>query len=197
MITKRVLIELIQNRLAGGDAPSDIQGKYPRQVISRLLGMVYSDLASQSKKMVRNMALPYTLLVKEESGMYYCTLPVSPINGLNGIVWVTCDGQYVPVSQGIEENNIMDSLLPMVSLKVSRIIKNKMYFSKTPNQDSVSVELLPDYNSLSDDDNVCLEGAQSQLFNMVIAMMRQGSSPVEEVYNNRVPDTDKPTPPAK
>ena len=197
MISKRVLTELIQNRLAGGDAPADVQGKYPKQVIGRLLGLVYSDLASQNKKTVRNMSLPYELAVTSSSGQYFCTLPVSPINGLAGIVWVSGSGMHIPISQGVEENNIMSSLLPMVNKRVSRIVGSKMYFNSNPNQEFVDVEILPDYNSLSDDDNVCVEGVQSQLFNMVIAMMRQGASPLEEVYNNRVPDTDKPTQPAR
>lgn len=197
MITKRILEELIQNRLAGGDAPADLQGKYPKQVIARLLGMVYSDLASQNKKIVRNMALPYDLPVQSSANQYYVTLPVSPINGMGGIVWVTVNGEYVPMSQGVEEDNIMSSLLPMVNLKVTRIVGSNMYLSSNPIADSLHVELLADYSSLGDNDNVCVEGAESQLFNMVMAMMRQGASPVEEVYNNRVPDTDIQTQPSR
>ena len=197
MITKRVLLELIQNRLAGGDAPSDLQGKYPKPVISRLVSMVYADLASQNKKMVRNMALPYECTVMTANGQYYIVLPVSPINGLAGIVWVSKGQKYFPVSQGIEEANIMSYLLPMIKCSVDRIVGNKMYFSANPNETTIDLQILPDFNALSDNDNVCVEGMQSQMFSMVLQMMRDQASTIEEIYNNRVADTDKPTQPAK
>jgi hypothetical protein len=197
MITKRVLIELVQNRLAGGDVPSDLQGKYPKPVISRLIGMVYSDMASQNKKSVRNMALPYECTVMTANGQYYIVLPVSPINGVNGIVWISKGQKFFPVSQGIEEANIMSYLLPMVSCSANRIVGNKLYFSANPNETTLDLEILPDFVNLSENDNVCVEGVQAQLFSMVMQMMREQSSQIEEVYNNRVPDTDKPTQPAK
>lgn len=197
MITKRRLIELVQNRLAGGDAPSDVQGKYPKQVISQLLTLVYADIATQKRMLVRNMALPYESAVITANGQYYLVLPVKPINGMNGVVWVSKGGKMYPINQGIEQAEIMARLLPMVECSVTRIVGNKLYFSSNPNETTVSLEILPDFQGLSEDDNVCVEGMESEMFSMVMAKMRDNASQLEEVYNNRVPDTDKPTQPAK
>jgi hypothetical protein len=76
-------------------------------------------------------------------------------------------------------------------------VGNKLYFSANPNETTLDLEILPDFVNLSENDNVCVEGVQAQLFSMVMQMMRDQSSQIEEVYNNRVPDTDKPTQPAK
>jgi hypothetical protein len=72
-----------------------------------------------------------------------------------------------------------------------------MYFSANPNETTIDLQILPDFNALSDSDNVCVEGMQSQMFSMVLQMMRDQASQIEEIYNNRVADTDKPTQPAK
>jgi len=197
-MTKRVLIELIQNRLAGGDAPSDVQGKYPKQVIERLIALVYADIATQSKKKVRNMALSYSATVVSSNSTYYVVLPVKPLNLLNGIVWITgLNGEFIPTSNGLEQTNIMAKIMPFVTCTASNIVENKMYFSSDPNTTSVTLDILPDFANLGEDSNVCVEGVESEIFSMVMAKMRENVSQLEEIYNNKVADTDKPTNPAK
>lgn len=198
MTTKRELIEGIQNRLAGGDVPADIQGKYPKQVIGQLIGKVYEDTAYQNKQRVRNMALPYTSTIITANSQYYLMLPVKPINGLSGIVSIRGNetGGVYPVAQGLEEATIMQTLLPNLKVFASNIVGNKLYFTDKPDA-TVSINIIPSFKDLSDDDNVCIEGMEVEIFNAVMQLMRDNVSQLEEVYNNRVPDTDKPTPPAK
>lgn len=198
MITKRVLIELIQNRLAGGIVPADLQGKYPKQVIDRLIGLVYSDISYKNKKAVRNMALPYTSTVISANDRYYIVLPVSPINGMSGVVWITgLNGTIIPTSNGLEQGNIMSKILPQIGVFAQNIEQNKMYFNENPIATTVKIDIIPDFNSLGENDNVCVEGVVSDIFSMVMAKMRENVSQLEEVYNNQVADTDRPQTPSK
>ena len=41
---KAVLIELIKENLAGGDAPAEIRGKYDPRIIEKYLDMAYNDV---------------------------------------------------------------------------------------------------------------------------------------------------------
>lgn len=198
MITKRVLVELVQNRLAGGDVPSDVQGKYPKQVIERLIGQVYADLASQNKKLVRNMALPFTSTVITANSRYYIVLPTAPLNRMNGIVWITgLNGKIIPTTIGLEQSHIMAKIMPNIGVFASNIEQSKMYFSGDPNSTTVNVDILPDFNRLGEDDNVYVEGMESQMFSAVMAKMRENASQLEEVYNNQVADSDRPQKPSK
>lgn len=198
MTNKRELIEGIQNRLAGGDTPADLQGKYPKQVIAQMIGKVYEDMGYQDKQRVRNMALPYTSTLITANSQYYIVLPTRPLNGLYGIVSIRGNetGGVYPVAQGLEEAEIMATLLPNLKVFATNIVGNKLYFNGKPDT-TMNLSILPSFKDLSDDDNVCIEGMEVQVYQMVMQLMRDNVSQLEEVYNNRVPDTDKPTQPAK
>ena len=105
-------------------------------------------------------------------------------------------GSVYYAAQGIEEAEIMAVINPSLKVFATRIIGNKLYFNAAP-EATINIEILPDFNDLGDDDNVVVEGAMTELFSMVMGKMRENTSQLEEVYNNRVPDTDKPTQPAR
>jgi hypothetical protein len=50
---------------------------------------------------------------------------------------------------------------------------------------------------MSDDDYLTAPGKEAAIFQMVVQMIQQAGLKPEEVYNNNVPDSDKPTQPAK
>jgi hypothetical protein len=57
--------------------------------------------------------------------------------------------------------------------------------------------MIPNPNSMSDDDYLTAPGKEAAIFQMVVQMIQQAGLKPEEVYNNNVPDSDKPTQPAK
>ena len=46
--TKEQLIELVQSKLSGGDAPAQIMGRYSTQEIEKYLDMVFDDMIFQT-----------------------------------------------------------------------------------------------------------------------------------------------------
>lgn len=80
-MTKRQLVELIQERLASGDVPNDIMGRYKYQTIVALLDIVYQETASVDINALGTMVEPYALPVLVTGTQYYSDLTVSPAYG--------------------------------------------------------------------------------------------------------------------
>lgn len=197
MITVRELVELTQNRLAGGDVTADIQAKYPKQIIKKIYSLVFADLGSLKRSEISNMGVSYDCTLMTANGQKYIILPSSPLNGLQSIIVIKgMDGESYPVMQGLEQMSIMEKTMPSVSTYAYIIQKQRLYLKGNPTT-SISISYLPDFSSLSDDDYVCAEGSMSDMMSLVMQKMRENGMQVQEVYNNGVADTDKPTNPAK
>jgi hypothetical protein len=97
---------------------------------------------------------------------------------------------------GTIENHIMNILKPQTNLVTAYLQGRKLYFNGIPT-DTITVEMIPNPNSMSDDDYLTAPGKEAAIFQMVVQMIQQAGLKPEEVYNNNVPDSDKPTQPAK
>jgi len=197
MITKRQMVELIQNRLAGDDVTDDIKGKYPYQVIAYLVGLVYTDLSYKSENGKRDTSVPYELQRQGVSPRYYVNLPVTPLMGSDSITYVSgSDGCFYPTRMGTIENHIMNIIKPQTCFTTTYLQGSKLYFNGTPTE-NITVEMIPNPNSMDDDAFISLPGKESIIFQMVVQLIQQAGIKPGETYNNNVPDTDKPTQPAK
>lgn len=197
MLTKRQLIEVIQNRLAGGDVTDDIKGKYPYQVIAYLVGLVYTDVVYSTPQAKKDASVTYDLTRQGVAPAFYVELPVTPLLGSDSITYISgSDGSFYPTRMGTIENRIMNILKPQTNYVTTYLKGRKIYFNGTPTEE-VSVDLIPNPNTMSDDDYIVAPGKESAIFQMVVQLILQTGTKPEEVYNNNVPDTDKPTQPAK
>ena len=197
MITKRQMVELIQNRLAGGDVTEDIKGKYPYQVIAYLVGLVYTDIVYSNPQAKKDASVPYDLERQGTAPKFYVDLPATPLMGSESLTYVSgTDGCWYPARMGSIENHIMNILKPQTNLVTSYLQGRKLYFNGTPTT-TITVEMIPNPNSMSDDDYLSAPGKEAAIFQMVVQMIQQAGLKPEEVYNNNVPDSDKPTQPAK
>jgi hypothetical protein len=75
-------------------------------------------------------------------------------------------------------------------------VGKKIFFNQKPT-DKVFMDIIPNVAQMEDDDIITIPGQEAALYNMVIQMIQQTNTKPEEVYNNAVADTDKPTNPAK
>jgi len=197
MITKRQIIETIQNRLASGDVTDDLRGKYPYQVIAYVLNLAYTDAVYNNPNAKKDLSVRYSASVVCAHGQYSAKLPVLPLLGSDGITYVESDKcEWYPIRMGSTENRIMSMIKPQTDKVTCYIRGNKIYFNEKPT-DVVYLDIIPNVAEMSDDDIISLPGQESNLYNMVVQMIMQTSTRPEEVYNNAVPDTDKPTNPAK
>jgi hypothetical protein len=85
---KSILVELAQEALAGGDAPSEVRGKYHIAVIAQFLSMAYTDILQKEydredsePSLFDNCAKRYELVVERNQRIdrNYVKLPVSLI----------------------------------------------------------------------------------------------------------------------
>ena len=90
----------------------------------------------------------------------------------------------------------MNMIKPQTDKITCYIRGNKIYFNQEPTE-MVYLDIVPNVADMDDDDIISLTGQESNLYSMVVQMIMQTSTRPEEVYNNAVPDTDKPTNPAK
>jgi hypothetical protein len=197
MITKRQIIETIQNRLASGDVTDDLRGKYPYQVIAYVLNLAYTDAVYNNPNAKKDLSVRYSANVSCNHGEYSAKLPVLPLLGSEGITYVEGSNcVWYPIRVGSTENRIMNMIKPQTDKITCYIRSSKIYFNEKPT-DVVYLDIIPNVAEMGDDDVISLPGQEANLYNMVIQMIMQTNTRPEEVYNNAVPDTEKPTNPAR
>jgi hypothetical protein len=190
MITKRRFIELVQDRLAGGDATMDVQGKYAYTVIEEAINMVFSDIVSKDRYLAKEMAITYDQLVVCNKTL----LSARPILGMKGIVWIEdSNGVNIPSAQGFEENKIMDYIMPQVGRKATNITGSYLFFKGVTTSNIQSVEIIitmiPNIKDLDEDDNLIVEDKFTQMYDLVRQIVEPNKP--QDILDNNVPDTDK------
>jgi hypothetical protein len=197
MITKRQLIETIQNRLASGDVTDDLRGKYPYQVIGYVLNLAYTDAVFSNPNGKKDLAVRYETSVSCKNGQYSAKLPVLPLLGSEGVLYVEGEGcVWYPIRMGSTENRMMSLIKPQTDKVTCYIMGSKILFNRQPTE-KVYMDIIPNVAQMDDDDIITIPGQEAVLYNMVVQMIQQTSIRPEEVYNNAVPDSDKPTNSAK
>lgn len=182
MITKRVFIEVCQDRLSGGDATMDVRGKYDYRVIEQVLSVVFSDIASSDRSLLSAMSYPFVQEVKANK----TTLPVRPVLGMKGIVSIEKDGVLIPVSNNQEQSYLMSVLNTQLSSYARFLVGNTLFFQGVEGE--VIVNMIPIASDLDEDDNLVVEDMFEVLLGKVLQYM-QAQRP-KEVKDNSVSDVD-------
>lgn len=188
MITKRKLIELIQDRLGSTGTPADIRKRYRYQTVEELIGMVYSDVSYMSPDVVVDMAMEYPYAI---SGT---TIKLSPKPvGTHGIVWVSKDNSLLPFDFGGMENRILSTTEPGRIPGCYLRNGDALVFSK-PLDGEVVVLMVPLFQDLGEADNVLMIGAEAKIYEMVVQLIRITDVRPEDVYNDGRDDSAKVQP---
>lgn len=189
MITKKKLIELIQDRLGSTGTPADLRSRYPFQVIEALIAKAYADIAYVNPPAAEDLAIQYTD-VPIVAGV--ATLPVKPV-GSFGILWVEAAGVFIPVDQGGIENKILKKVEPGKIKSCVLRNGNTLKFSNC-NINSVDILMIPDFAELDEQQNIDMPGAEMLIYQQVIEIMRLTDTRPQEVYNDGREDAPKVPP---
>lgn len=189
MITKRKLIELIQDRLGSSGTPADLRSRYPFQVIEVLIAKAYSDLAYINPPSAEDIAIQYTD-ISVTAGL--ATLPVKPV-GSFGILWVESAGVFIPVEQGGTESKILNSVEPG-KLKGCLLQNGNVLKIWDCDIDTVDVLMIPDFAELDENQNIAMPGVEMMIYQQVIEVMRSTDVRPQEVYDDGREDDPKVAP---
>lgn len=186
MITKRNFIDLLQNRLSGGDTPADVRKMYGRGTIARILDFAYADVCINNSEAASDMCIPYTFTPTTDASGYYVTLSPQPIAGTLSVF---------TIEDSKNSYNVQDKLMSKAistlrgSNKYGAILfANKLRFNTTPSGD-VTVTYVPRVSEMSDND--ILYGGQVgdagevSIFQMCLSILKTPEYQ-DELNNNAV-----------
>jgi hypothetical protein len=195
MSTKRIGIELLQNRLASGDVPADLRGRYAKPVIAELLNRVYSDILNEDSYKKKDISVVATLSRQGTSGAYYITIPKRLMQGSTSITWVESCGNWHPLRNGKTENKVLNIIQPQTEDITCYLSGETLYFNGTPGE-SIELTYVPNVREMEDEDVLYMTGAETTVFNMVVDLIRKTDTRPEEVLGeNQVEDQSyKPRP---
>jgi len=151
MITKRQMLELLQNRLNGGDAPQDVRRLYSLSIIARIVNFAFSGVVTTNSDAAADMAIPYTFTPTSDTNGYYITLNPRPIAGSLAIFSVEDDS----TDYFVQDKNMNKSLSVLKGTSGNKnaavLVGDKLRLHKTPSGDVV-VTMVPNIYSMADDD---------------------------------------------
>lgn len=203
-MNKSQLIELVKEKLSGGDAPPAIRGKYHPKVISKFLEMAYDDLVSLLQKegtqtndysALDNFGKSYILpILKDElRNEYYVELPIKvvPIPDNQGIRLVSPKFDQSAAYDYIDNNSnhIWNKLFNGIVRPVGKyyVETPRVYLQpvNTPEPNSeMLIKAIPPFSNLLPEDDVFIPGGKNTvLFEMVYGVMRKNQTPKQD-YNN-------------
>jgi len=187
-MTKRQLIELIQERLASGDVPNDILGRYKYNTIAALLDIVFQEASTADNDLTQNMAIPYTVGVTCAYGKYTSTLPVSPIAGNKSVKYATDDCCNNYFARQSEDQNLFLSTIKKMGRPEFYVRGKQVNWTSQPLSDNVTFYIIPSFLDSGEDDSVVMPTAIGPIFARVIELIKSTDTRPEEVINNTVED---------
>ena len=193
-MTKRQLIELIQERLASGDVPNDILGRYKYNTIAALLDIVFQEASTADNDLTQNMAIPYTVGVTCTYGKYTSTLPVSPIAGNKSVKYATDDCCNNYFARQSEDQNLFLSTIKKMGKPEFYVRGKQVNWTSQPLSDNITFYIIPSFLDSGEDDSVVMPTAIGPIFARIIDLIKATDVRPEEVINNTVEDnTPRPT----
>jgi len=181
MITKRKLIELIQDRLSSTGTTADIRKRYPYVVVSEFISKVYSDSSVLEPDSLQDMAIEYSLALTTSGTTYSSTLTTRPV-GSWGLLWVSGNNQLIPVDQGGMQGKILGTVEPG-RIPGCRLVGNTIVYDSKP-VEPLAVLMVPNFSDLADTDNVIMMGNDTKVYQLVADLIRRTDNRPEETYND-------------
>jgi hypothetical protein len=193
-MTKRQLIELIQERLASGDVPNDILGRYKYNTVAAILDIIFQEASVSDNELTTNMTTPYNVPVVCANGKYTSVLPVSPIAGNKSVKYATDDACNNYFARQSEDQNIFLNTIKNMARPEFYVRGKQVNWTGKPYSDTITFYIIPSFLDSSEDDEVVMPTAIGPIFARVIELIRSTDARPEEVINNSVEDnTPRPT----
>jgi hypothetical protein len=149
MITKRNMIDLIQNRLSGGDTPKDLRKMYGRGTIAKILNFAYNDVCINNQDAASDMAIPYTFTPASDTKGYYITLYPQPIAGTLAFFGIEDEKDSYQIQDKTMAKAISE--LRGSNKGAAILFGSKLRFNKQPTGD-VTITIVPNIYQMQDDD---------------------------------------------
>jgi hypothetical protein len=187
-MTKRDLIDLIQERLASGDVPNDIMGRYKYQTVSALIAIVYQEAATADNSVLGTMVLPYDLNVTCENGKYFSMLTAAPAYGPMSVKYATdsCGNTYY--SRQSDDQNLFLSRIKNMSKPEFYVRGKKLIWTCNPDFDTTTVYMVPNFLDMDDNEEAVMPNSISAILTRVIELVRSTDTRPQEVVNNTSQD---------
>jgi len=193
-MTKRQLIELIQERLASGDVPNDILGRYKYNTVAAILDIIFQEASVSDNELTTNMTTPYIVPVTCANGKYTSILPVSPIAGNKSVKYATDDACNNYFARQSEDQNIFLNTIKNMARPEFYVRGKQVNWTGKPYSDTITFYIIPSFLDSSEDDEVVMPTAIGPIFARVIELIRSTDTRPEEVINNSVEDNNpRPT----
>lgn len=191
MITKRQMLELIQNRLAGGDPVVDVRKQYPLSIISRVLNFIFADVVANNDIAASDMSIDYSFEVQQDAKGYYVSLYPQPIAGTLGIYNVS-DGKN---TFHIQDKQMARAIQTMRGEnKYGAIFFGKEIRFNTQPTDDVVVTMVPNIYQMADDDILISaqigELSETRIFQTCFQLLK--SPEYQDELNNNNIDSQNP-----
>ena len=193
-MTKRQLIDLIQERLAAGDVPNDILGRYKYNTIAALLDIVFQEASNADNELTQSMATPYVVTVTCANGKYTSILPVSPIAGNRSVKYATDDCCNNYFARQTEDQNLFLKTIKKMVKPEFYVRGRQVNWTSQPLSDNITFYIIPSFLDSSENDEVVMPSAVGPIFARVVELIRSTDTRSEEVINNTVEDNNpRPT----
>jgi len=202
-MTKRQLIDLLKHRLAGGDCPQELKGKYHPEILAKHISLAHNYLlktvAYREAEQTGDFGLldAYTktyiidVLFDDLRKEYYSLIPIKIVDlpENRGIRFLS-DVENQSIQYIYRSNNSEDIYN---NLDVSKVSKRTRYYRERDKvyyrgviiemKEQVLAKLIPDFDSLEDEDDVSIPSAYGKLiFDLVFQSM--SGMPMEKVSND-------------
>ena len=187
-MTKRQLIELIQERLASGDVPNDILGRYKYNTIAALLDIVFQEAATADNDLTQSMAIPYIVGVTCSHGNYTSTLPVSPIAGNRSVKYATDDCCNNYFARQTEDQNLFLKTIKKMGKPEFYVRGRQVNWTSEPLSPNITFYIIPSFLDSEENQEVVMPSAVGPIFARVIELIKSTDTRSEEVINNTVED---------
>lgn len=181
MITKRKLIELVQNSLSSADTTADIRKRYPYPRVNEFIAKVYSDSSVLDPESLQDMAIEYSLTLTQSGNTYSSTLSTRPV-GSWGLLWVSGNNAMIPVDQGGMQGKILGIVEPG-RIPGCRLVGDTIVYDSKPEEPLLAL-MVPNFSDLLDTDNVIAMGNDVKIYQMVVQLIKFTDVRPEETYND-------------
>lgn len=200
-MTKREFIDLLKHKLAGGDCPQELKGKYHPEIISRHLSMAFNhavnrrydqsvkkgnfDYLDAFTKTYAGVSVQYNDLRDEK----YADIPVSYMSlPKNRGVRLVYPGSAVDRFFRYRANN-RQTIMSMLDVGQQAehasfyVEGNKIYFWNIGDYDAITMKIVVAFDNLEDDDEVPIpQGYEKIIFDLVFQTMLE--QPPEKLSND-------------
>lgn len=184
-MTKTDLIQLIQDRAAGGDVTNDTLQKFKDVTVAALLNTVLTEISHSGENVFSNSAfgIPYTAL----TGNYYLTLNPKPLGGAKGVKYVMddCGNTYIGRTS-VDQNFFLNQIKPLY-LAEFFVNDSTLTFTGAPLGTSYTVYMTPDFVAMDDDTEFSCPNLDA-IVTAVIQKFKATNNEPTELVNNTKPD---------